>query len=117
MGFCETVRDSGHFVADVAQKGDLPIFEERHYTVDQVAEILNVSSELTRKLFEREPGVLVIPGDGGRGKRRYRTMRIPQSVVERVYRRLRNPDLTAARPKAYATNSRGPQVSKAPGSL
>ena len=117
MQFGETVRDSGRLVADEAQECQRPIFQERHYTVGEIAETLNLSCEKTRDLFEREPGVLVIGRGGSRGKRGYHILRIPESVVERVYRRLRNPDLTPGRPKAYLANSRGPQVMKAPGSL
>jgi hypothetical protein len=69
-------------------------FAERHYTVGQLSELWNLSPDVVRKLFEREPGVLVIGGHGSRSKRRYTTLRIPQSVVERVHRRLCNPNLT-----------------------
>ncbi|HWQ52151.1 MAG TPA: hypothetical protein VN442_00605 [Bryobacteraceae bacterium] len=62
---------------------------ERHYTVAEVAKMWNLSKDVIRELFAKEPGVLVV-GDtaGRRGKRRYRTMRIPESVFQRVHRRL-----------------------------
>jgi hypothetical protein len=44
-----------------------------------------------RKIFEREPGVPVLGHDGSRRKRGYHTLRIPESVMERVYRRIYNP--------------------------
>ena len=72
-------------------------FAERHYTVGQIAELWSLSSEVVRKIFEREPGVLVIGDHESRSKRRYITLRIPQSVVERVHRRLCNPNLTGVR--------------------
>ena len=65
-------------------------FEERHFTAAQIGEMWTLSTDVVRKLFEREPGVLVIGDDSRRGKRGYRTLRIPQSVVERVHRRLCN---------------------------
>ena len=66
-------------------------FQERHFAVAEIAELWNLSSDVVRKVFEREPGVLVVPPrTAPRGKRRYTTLRIPQSVVERVHRRLRN---------------------------
>jgi len=68
-------------------------FQERHFTVAQIAELWNLSPDVVRKLFEGEPGVLVIGDDAPRGKRRYTTLRIPQSVVERVHRRLCNPEM------------------------
>ena len=61
---------------------------ERHYTVAEIAEAWNLSVDKTREIFEREPGVLVIGDSNPRGKRRYRTLRIPQSVMDRVYMRL-----------------------------
>jgi hypothetical protein len=68
-----------------------PRFQERHYAVSEIAELWNFSADVVRKLFEREPGVLVLGDDGSRTKRRYTTLRIPQSVLERVHRRLCNP--------------------------
>lgn len=70
-------------------------FTEKHYTVMELAELWRVSPEVVRRIFEREPGVLVLGDRGSRSKRRYLTLRIPESVIERVHRRLCNPDLTA----------------------
>ena len=66
-----------------------PTFAERHYTPREIAEMWSLSVDVIRRLFEHEAGVLII-GDnsGGHGKRRYRTARVPQSVLERVHRRL-----------------------------
>ena len=75
-------------------------FKERHYSVDDVAEMWKLSPDPVRKLFEHESGVLVLGNHGSRSKRRYTTLRIPESVVERVHRRLCNPNLTAGRPRA-----------------
>ncbi len=61
---------------------------ERHYAVTEIAEIWNLSTDKIRNLFEDEPGVLVIGERNPRRKRRYVTLRIPQSVVERVHSRL-----------------------------
>jgi len=59
---------------------------ERHYAVAEIAEIWNLSADKVRELFENEPGVLVIGERSPRHKRRYVTLRIPQSVLERVHR-------------------------------
>lgn len=67
-----------------------PRFVERHYAVAEVAEMWKLSPDVVRKIFEREPGVLNIGNDGSRSKRRYHTLRIPESVVERVHRRMCN---------------------------
>jgi hypothetical protein len=61
---------------------------ERHYAVAEIAEMWNLSADKVRELFENEPGVLVIGERSPRRKRRYITLRIPQSVLERVHRRL-----------------------------
>jgi hypothetical protein len=63
---------------------------ERIYTAHDVAGILRLSDDKVRRMFQDEPGVLVI-GDGGtKHKRRYTTLRIPESVLERVLRRMSN---------------------------
>jgi hypothetical protein len=61
---------------------------ERHYAVTEIAEMWNLSPDKVRELFEHEPDILVIAGRNPRRKRRYITLRIPQSVVERVHARL-----------------------------
>jgi hypothetical protein len=61
---------------------------ERHYAVAEIAALWNLSTDKVRELFDQEPGVLVIGDRNPRGKRRYRTLRIPQTVVNRVYTRL-----------------------------
>ena len=61
---------------------------ERHYAVIEVAQLWNLSPDKVRDLFEHEPGVLVIGEQQSRHKRRYVTLRIPHSVVERVHLRL-----------------------------
>jgi hypothetical protein len=72
-------------------------FAEHHYTVAEIGEVWNLSTDVVRTIFEREPGVLVIGDDSPKEKRRYTTLRIPRSVAERVHRRLSNPDLTGGR--------------------
>jgi len=61
---------------------------ERHYAVIEVAEMWNLSPDKVRELFEHEPGVLVIGERNPRHKRRYLTLRIPQTVLQRVHNRL-----------------------------
>ena len=64
-------------------------FAERHYTVDDIAKCWQLSRDKVQRIFQNEPGVVVIEGDGAsHGKRRHRTLRIPASVAERVHRRL-----------------------------
>jgi hypothetical protein len=64
------------------------LFLERHFSVQTLAERWGLSADAIRSLFEDEPGVLTL-GDRKSGrKRRYVTLRIPESVAARVHRRL-----------------------------
>ncbi len=62
---------------------------EKHYSVLELAELWNLSENTIRRIFENEPGVLKWGSREGRFKRRYTTLRIPETVVLRVHRRLR----------------------------
>jgi hypothetical protein len=64
------------------------VLAERHYAVIEVAKMWNLSADKVRDIFEHEPGVLIIGDPNPRYKRRYRTLRIPHSVVTRVHARL-----------------------------
>lgn len=67
-----------------------PAFE-RHFSPDELAQTWGLSSDTVRRLFEREPGVLIIEQPKkSRSSRRYRTLRIPESVALRVHRRMSN---------------------------
>lgn len=68
---------------------------ERHLTPEELGEVWGLSADTVRRLFEREAGVLII--DRTRGRRRYRTMRIPESVALRVHRQMTNPITGPAR--------------------
>ena len=96
--------------ADRLGESPIPQFQERHYTVAEIADLWNLSPDVVRKLFEDEPGVLVFGNDSSRTKRGYHTLRIPTSVLERVHRRLSNPDLTPKRVRAYPADSRDHQL-------
>ena len=61
---------------------------ERHYAVIEVAEMWHLSPDKVREIFQYEPGVLVIGDRSPRHKRRYRTLRIPHTVLLRVHSRL-----------------------------
>jgi len=62
--------------------------EERHFTPQELADMWRVSVQTVREIFQNEDGVLKIGRDGTRTRRRYKTLRIPESVVERVHTRL-----------------------------
>ena len=59
---------------------------QRHFSVAEVAVLWKLSEDAIRRLFAKEPGVVIF-GTALRGsKRRYSTMRIPESVLQRVYK-------------------------------
>jgi len=76
--------------SEVAVPAAQPEFAARHFSVQELAEAWNLSSDTVRALFDSEPGVMVIDPVNGRkfSKRRYRTLRIPEAVAARVHARL-----------------------------
>ena len=63
-------------------------FSEKHFEPAELATLWGVSLQTIREMFRHEPGVLKIGKDGTRLRRGYKTLRIPQSVAERVHTRL-----------------------------
>ncbi len=63
---------------------------EKYYSVKEIADLLNLSQDCVRKLFQNEAGVLVLGDQSSKYKRRYTTLRIPESVLRRVVRRMSN---------------------------
>jgi hypothetical protein len=87
------VRDSRLFdVQDLPGKveGGMALSLPKYHTTQQVGEMLNLSSGAVRSLFGDEPDVIRIghPGLRAGKKRRYVTLRIPETAIERVVRRL-----------------------------
>jgi hypothetical protein len=56
------------------------------YTPRELAELWKLSENSVRRLFQDQSGVFVMGDSNPRGKRGYSTLRIPQSVAERVFR-------------------------------
>jgi hypothetical protein len=54
---------------------------EWHFSVAEVAALWNLSNDAVRDIFRHEDGVLAIGAVSPRRKRRYLTLRIPQSVL------------------------------------
>ena len=65
---------------------------QKHYTPGELGELWHLAPSKIRELFADEPGVIRIGGfsrrEGKQLKRSYFTLRIPQSVAERVHARL-----------------------------
>lgn len=59
---------------------------EKHYTVKEIAEAWSVCEDTITAIFRDQPGVLKISrGTLTRRKRKYVTLRIPASVLDRVH--------------------------------
>ena len=61
---------------------------EQHDTVAELARRWGWSSKTAARVFEDEPGVLILDRPETRHKRGYRTITIPKSVSDRVHRRM-----------------------------
>jgi len=62
---------------------------EKHYSASELAQLWGLSEKSIRRIFSSEPGVVKWGHDESRFKRAYMTLRIPESVVQRVHRRMR----------------------------
>jgi hypothetical protein len=74
---------------------------ERPYTIAEVAAMTGFSKQTVTRFFEKEPGVLILARPERKHKRRYRSIRRPRSVYERVIRRstvTRQPESRPAKP-------------------
>ena len=70
----------------------LPPSFPRHYSFPEIAAMWRMSQNTVRRLFCSEPGVVWISNPrisrGKRAGRNYRTGRVPEPVLLRVYQRL-----------------------------
>jgi hypothetical protein len=93
------LREIGSFMKTMMTLARAPergvTMDDRHYSVQEVAQMLSISERRVRKLFEDEPGVIKLPGPtalrgaGKEGRKGWIMLRIPDSVLHRVYNRLR----------------------------
>lgn len=60
---------------------------EPHYSPDELGERWHVSPNTVRRLCEEEGEILVIDRPERMHKRRYKTIRIPQSTAVKIYER------------------------------
>jgi len=73
---------------DIARSPVSAVVAEKHFTPQELAEAWGVSVQTIRDVFRNEEGVLKLGSNGTRTKRRYKTLRIPESVAKRVHTRL-----------------------------
>jgi hypothetical protein len=70
----------------------LPILDEsmeKHYSPEEIALMWSISTKTVRRLFANEPGIIELGRAESMRKRRYLTIRVPESVLMRVHRRLK----------------------------
>jgi transcriptional regulator GlxA family with amidase domain len=61
---------------------------EKHYSVQQIAKLWGLSDDTIRRIFQDEDGVLKIGSPETRFKRKRIQLSIPESVLQRVYKKL-----------------------------
>ena len=71
-----------------ARLGDTKMEEKHVYTVAEVAALTGYSRQTITRMFEREKGVLIVDRPETVRKGRYRSIRIPRQVYERVIRQI-----------------------------
>ena len=64
------------------------MMEKQAYSVSEVAAMTGLSRNTVIRMFEHEKGVLILDRPELMHKRRYRTIRIPHAVYERIRNRL-----------------------------
>lgn len=63
--------------------------EKMAYTIAEVSAMTGYSRQMVTRLFQDEPGILVLERAETMHKRRYRNIRIPAAVYNRVLGRLK----------------------------
>jgi len=82
LAFVPNQKNGGQFVDDGRQSD---------FTVAQIASMWQLSTDTIQRLFEDEPGVVVLGNKESRSKRKRITLRIPREVMQRVKLRRSNP--------------------------
>jgi transcriptional regulator GlxA family with amidase domain len=83
--------DSSRRVGNSHSSSRLPILDlatEKHYSIVEIAELWALSQKTVRRIFENEPGVIAWGHSETMRKRRYRTLCVPETVLQRVHRKL-----------------------------
>ena len=76
---------------------DKQLLFEKHYSPQQIAALWGRSGRFIRELFQDEPGVQKVDRPEKMHKRRYSSIRVPESVMVRVGLRLQNGPRTITR--------------------
>jgi hypothetical protein len=71
---------------EVPQNGSSSMsFKETHYSVNEVAKLWKYCPDVIRDIFKDRPDVPKVIRPKTRTKREYVSLRIPESVMQRVY--------------------------------
>jgi hypothetical protein len=81
-------RHSPTFKVDTLSLQGTEMAEKLTYTVAEVAALTGFCPKTVTRMFQDEPGVIVLDRPETMHKRRYRSIRIPRPVYERVINRL-----------------------------
>jgi hypothetical protein len=82
------LQSQGQSVNHGSDGGDIAL--EKHYTVGEIAKRWHLDYKTVRKEFENETGVLSFGPGERRFKRSHISMRVPETVMVRVHRRMRH---------------------------
>ena len=85
--------ESARILADMANAsglGPIDLANEKHYSIIEISKLWALSQKTVRKIFENEPGVIQWGAEATLHKRGYRTLRVPETVLQRVHRKLRH---------------------------
>jgi hypothetical protein len=72
----------------MVEKSAVEVPLEKHYTIPAISKQLSISDDTARERFRNEPGVIHLTKTNRR-RRKYETLLVPESVLLRVYARLR----------------------------
>ena len=84
----ESARDSWATSPITSALGSMDMANEKHYSIIEISKLWALSQKTVRKIFENEPGVILWGTEETRHKRGYRTLRVPETVLQRVHRKL-----------------------------
>lgn len=64
------------------------MWNEKHKSVKEISELWGLSESVIRGVFANDPEVIAIERPETRGKRGYKTLRIPESAISRAHKTL-----------------------------
>lgn len=78
-----------HAISGPSPVASIDLASEKHYSIIEIARLWTLSEKTVRKIFESEPGVVHWGTQEKLHKRGYRTLRVPETILHRVHRKLR----------------------------